>query len=105
MLKTIFKTFAPFRETHLECDRRRRKHPALGTQAVGGERVRVKFLTVVLTSDRGLAGGFNNNINRYAYKFWQENKDKYEVMDFMFIGRKGSDFFKARSILGKRQRF
>jgi F-type H+-transporting ATPase subunit gamma len=59
-----------------------------------------KVLLVVLTSDRGLAGGFNNNINRYAYKFWQENKGKYEKMDFLFIGRKGSDFFKTRGVAG-----
>lgn len=59
-----------------------------------------KVLMVVVTSDRGLAGGFNNNINRYAYKFYQENKNKYEKMDFLFVGRKGSDFFKARKITG-----
>jgi len=59
-----------------------------------------KVLTVVLTSDRGLAGGFNNNINRYALKYYQENKSKYEKMDFLFIGRKGSDFFRTRSING-----
>jgi F-type H+-transporting ATPase subunit gamma len=59
-----------------------------------------KVLLVVLTSDRGLAGGFNNNINRYAYKFWQDNKGKYEKMDFLFIGRKGSDFFKTRGVAG-----
>ena len=59
-----------------------------------------KVLTVVLTSDRGLAGGFNNNINRYALKYYQEQKSKYEKMDFLFVGRKGSDFFRARSIAG-----
>lgn len=59
-----------------------------------------KVLLVVLTSDRGLAGGFNNNINRFAYKFYQENKDKYPQLDFLFIGRKGADFFKSRRING-----
>ncbi len=57
-----------------------------------------KALIVVLTSDRGLAGGFNNNINRFAYKFAQDHKAKYEKMEFLFIGRKGSDFFRARGI-------
>jgi F-type H+-transporting ATPase subunit gamma len=59
-----------------------------------------KVLTVVLTSDRGLAGGFNNNINRYALKYHQEQKSKFEKMDFLFVGRKGSDFFRSRSIKG-----
>lgn len=59
-----------------------------------------RVLLVVLTSDRGLAGGFNNNINRFAYRFYQENKAKYETMDFLFIGRKGADFFRSRKIQG-----
>src|SRR5690606_9953309 len=41
-----------------------------------------KVLVVVLTSDRGLCGGFNTNINRYAYDFYNKNKDKYQQMDF-----------------------
>lgn len=59
-----------------------------------------KVLCVVVTSDRGLAGGFNNNLNRYAFKFYNENKSKYEKMDFIFIGRKGADFFRARKVQG-----
>lgn len=59
-----------------------------------------KVLMVVITSDRGLAGGFNNNLNRFAMKFYQENKASYEQMDFLFIGRRGSDYFKTRGING-----
>lgn len=59
-----------------------------------------KVLLVVLTSDRGLCGGFNNNINRFAMKFYQENASKYEKLDFLFIGRKGAEYFKNRRITG-----
>ncbi len=59
-----------------------------------------KVLLVVLTSDRGLCGGFNNNINRFAYRFHQENKNKYQKLDLFFIGRKGNDFFKNRGLSG-----
>lgn len=59
-----------------------------------------KVLMVVLTSDRGLCGGFNANINRFALKYYQENKSKYEKLDILFIGRKASDFFKSRRIEG-----
>jgi F-type H+-transporting ATPase subunit gamma len=52
-----------------------------------------KVLLVVLTSDRGLCGGFNSNINRFADTYIRENKNKYEKMDLFFIGRKGHDFF------------
>ena len=53
-----------------------------------------KVLMVVLTSDRGLCGGFNNNVNKFAYNYYSENKDKYDVLDLYFIGTKGRDFIK-----------
>lgn len=60
-----------------------------------------KVLMVVLTSDRGLCGGFNNNVNKFAYNYYQENKDKYEKLDLYFLGTKGRDFFKYRDILSE----
>ncbi|MGE0526345.1 MAG: ATP synthase F1 subunit gamma [Bdellovibrionales bacterium] len=71
------------------------QHPLLSTNQEPR-----KVLLVVLTSDRGLAGGFNNNINRFAYKFHQDNKAKYEALDFLFVGRKAADFFRSRQIKG-----
>ncbi len=55
-----------------------------------------KILFVVVTSDRGLCGGFNNNVAR-----WSENKSielasKHEKVEFKFIGKKGRDYFKSR---------
>lgn len=57
-----------------------------------------KVLLVVLTSDRGLCGGFNSNINRFAEKYYNEKRSSLEVMDFIFIGRKAVDYFKRRGI-------
>ena len=54
-----------------------------------------KIEVLVLTSDRGLAGGFNSNINRRALKFLTESGGKYEVT-ITSVGRKGGDFFRAR---------
>lgn len=87
--KQLLRVIADVANTH------RIQHPLLSTNHEPK-----KVLLVVLTSDRGLAGGFNNNINRFAYKFYQDNKDKYEKMDFLFIGRKGNDYFKHRRIQG-----
>lgn len=61
-----------------------------------------KTLLIVLTSDRGLCGGFNANINRFAYDYYQKNNDKYDVMDIIFIGKKAADFFKTRQVQAKR---
>ena len=72
------------------------QHPLL-SQGTGNPK---KVLLVVLTSDRGLCGGFNNNINRFAYRFYNENKSKYQKMNLFFVGRKGNDFFKNRGLTG-----
>ena len=57
-----------------------------------------KVLLVVLTSDRGLAGAFNSNINKFAENYIRENKSKLDVLDFIFIGRRGLDFFGRRGV-------
>lgn len=53
---------------------------------------------VVITSDRGLAGGFNSNIARRAQRFLTESGDCYRRVQIATIGRKGRDFFRARKI-------
>src|SRR3954469_11162365 len=53
---------------------------------------------VLLTSDRGLCGGFNSNIIRRAQRFLVEEGDKYESIQFSTIGRRGRDFAKKRGI-------
>ena len=67
-------------------------HPLLAARPV-----RVVEL-VVITSDRGLAGGFNSNIGRRVQRFLVENADKYETILVSTIGRKGRDFFRARHV-------
>jgi F-type H+-transporting ATPase subunit gamma len=53
---------------------------------------------VVITSDRGLAGGFNSNIGRRVQRFLVENGDRYERILLATIGRKGRDYLRARHI-------
>jgi F-type H+-transporting ATPase subunit gamma len=53
---------------------------------------------VVITSDRGLAGGFNSNIARRAQRFLVESADCYSRVQLATIGRKGRDFFRARKL-------
>lgn len=57
-----------------------------------------KVLLVVLTSDRGLCGGFNTNIIKFADKYRLENAPKLEKLDFFFIGKRGDDYFSKRNI-------
>ena len=55
-------------------------------------------LLVVITSDRGLCGAFNSNINKFTENYIAENKSKLEKIDFIFVGRKGHDYFAKRDI-------
>jgi F-type H+-transporting ATPase subunit gamma len=67
-------------------------HPLLAPRAVRVAEV------VVITSDRGLAGGFNSNIIRRTQRFLTENADSYEKIELASIGRKARDFLKARKL-------
>ena len=55
-------------------------------------------LLVVISSDRGLCGAFNSNINKFTEAYYKENKSKLEKIDFLFIGRRAHDYFIKRDI-------
>lgn len=57
-------------------------------------------LLVVLTSDRGLCGGFNTNINKFADRYIIDNSNQFEKIEFVFIGKRGTDFFARKNIKG-----
>lgn len=54
-----------------------------------------KILLVVITSDRGLCGGFNGFVSKFSEKFYQENRVNYEVMDFLLSGEEDQTTFVA----------
>jgi F-type H+-transporting ATPase subunit gamma len=55
-------------------------------------------LLVLVTSDRGLCGGFNTNICKAADRFIKENQGEYEQISLMTVGRKGFEYFKNRTV-------
>jgi F-type H+-transporting ATPase subunit gamma len=63
-------------------------HPLLAERA--GNRV----LVVVVTADKGLAGGFNANIIRAAVQFLEARTGKQVTVDV--VGRRARDFFRRR---------
>src|SRR6516225_4187399 len=70
---------------------------SMGHVLMTGRTPRVAEL-VVLTSDRGLAGGFNSNVLRRAGRFIYEKEKTYEKIQVSTIGRKGNEFFRRRSV-------
>lgn len=63
------------------------KHPLLTTREVK------KSLYIVVTADRGLAGGYNANINRLVESQVSKVKDSTSLI---VVGLKGRDYFKNR---------
>lgn len=60
------------------------------------ERGDEKYLIVLISGDKGLAGAFNANVIKATQAFLEENADKQTEM--IAVGRKGRDFFKRRHV-------
>jgi len=71
-------------------------HPLLETR----EEVK-RVLLVLFTSDKGLCGGFNNNIIRYAEDYLEERKDDGIDYELAFIGKRGFAHFQSRETVYK----
>jgi F-type H+-transporting ATPase subunit gamma len=65
-----------------------------GKNPLLAQRPEQHILLVLVTSDKGLAGAFNTNLNKAAQRFAAERGDASVRM--VLIGRKGRDFFRKR---------
>ncbi|MCM2358520.1 MAG: ATP synthase F1 subunit gamma [Geobacteraceae bacterium] len=65
------------------------------------KRVAEKALVILVTSDRGLCGGFNANISKAAERYIKERKGDYAEISLLTIGRKGYEFLKNRQTIRK----
>ncbi len=68
--------------------------PDAGAHPLLAVRPEKRVLVVVVTADRGLAGGFNANLLKLAQRFVNGNRDK--ELTFEVVGRKGRDYFRKR---------
>lgn len=68
------------------------KHPMLQSREIK----RTGYL--VITSDRGLAGGLNSNLLRQVMGEIRERHASTDEYSILVIGRKGRDFFKRRNM-------
>ena len=65
-------------------------HPLLDER--GDER----YLVVLISADKGLAGAFNANVIKATQAFLKDHEGK--VSEMIPVGRKGRDFFKRRDV-------
>lgn len=67
-----------------------RMHPLLAV------RIPNKIRLIVVTSDRGLCGGFNTNVIKTAEKFIREKTQQGKEVQMITVGRKGYDYFRRK---------
>ena len=75
---------------HLASQMEMERHPLLETREVNN------VCIIVVTGDRGLCGSFNSNVIRRAISHIERNYADAEV-DLICVGRRGRDYFRARS--------
>jgi F-type H+-transporting ATPase subunit gamma len=61
------------------------------------DRPEKRVLLVVLTSDRGLCGAFNTNINKRAEREWRERAAAGQEAKLVLVGKKGRDYMTRRN--------
>ena len=66
-------------------------HPLLAARP---EKQRIAL--IILTSDRGLCGGFNSNVLRRTERFLIDNKERFPEIDLLVMGRKGREYMRRR---------
>lgn len=57
-----------------------------------------RVFILVLTSDKGLCGSFNTNINRRAEDFLAEHEGKGGKVQLAVVGKKGRNYFRHREV-------
>jgi len=67
-------------------------HPLLA------QRAPKKVELLILTSDRGLCGGFNSGVNRTAERYIRVNELGHESIELDIVGRRGLEYFKRRDV-------
>jgi F-type H+-transporting ATPase subunit gamma len=57
-----------------------------------------KGVVVVIASDRGLCGAFNQNVFRKTEAFLKDNKNRLDQISLVLIGKKSLDFYKRKNV-------
>lgn len=69
------------------------KHPLI-TEVENPKKAHV----LVLSSDRGLCGGFNGNLLRFVDRWVSHGGKAFEEIQLSTLGRKGRDYYKAKKV-------
>ncbi len=66
-------------------------HPLLERRKGG------KAVVLLITTDRGLCGGLNNNLCKELMRYMPDHAEEFESVELFAFGKKGGEFFATRS--------
>jgi F-type H+-transporting ATPase subunit gamma len=66
-------------------------HPLLVQRPIKTARI------IIISADRGLAGGFNSNLARRLERFLVDEKERYPDVELAIVGRKAREHWKRRA--------
>jgi F-type H+-transporting ATPase subunit gamma len=69
-------------------------HPLLAKREIKTARI------IIISADRGLAGGFNSNLARTIERFLVDQKEQFPAVELAIVGRKAREHFKRRLVPG-----
>jgi F-type H+-transporting ATPase subunit gamma len=78
----------------LEANEEDLAHPLLKKRPIKNLRL------IIVSSDRGLAGGFNSNLFRRVERFLVDEREHFPAVELTILGRKGREHFKRRKLPG-----
>ena len=85
-------------------EERKRRYPVVkAAKLLLNRRDEKRVAVVLLTSDRGLCGGFNSNLNRRTERFIADNADVFDSVTLNIVGKKGREYFKRKKVEIKRE--
>ncbi|MBI4925041.1 MAG: F0F1 ATP synthase subunit gamma, partial [Bdellovibrio sp.] len=70
--------------------------PLLKKERIGLSEFKKTMLLVVITSDRGLCGGFNSSAIKMAMRWVHAHSEYYKSIELAFVGKKGYEYFKNK---------
>lgn len=77
--------------SRLAATRDLKTHPLLSSK-----KSKNQALILLVTSDRGLCGGFNNQLIRFVNEWLAQNASAYKAVEFSFCGRRGYNHFRSK---------
>ncbi len=74
------------------------RHPLIASQDAATSTPK-RVLAIVITSDKGLAGGINSSLLRHVTELLKEKGVSREHIGVITVGRKGNDYFTRRGYM------